>query len=57
MKNTLSGINRRLDMAEEKISKHEDRVTDTLHRYVNGLSMPIKKQRFSDWTKKVIQCL
>lgn len=57
MKNTLSGINRRLDTAEEKISKHEDRVTDTSHSSVNGLSMPIKKERFSDWTKKIIHWL
>jgi hypothetical protein len=29
-------------MAEEKISKHEGRVKDTLYRYVNGLNMSTK---------------
>lgn len=44
-------------MAEEKISKHEGRVTDTLYRYVNGLNMSTKKQKFSDGAKKIILCL
>lgn len=39
-------------MAEEKISKHEGRVTDTLYRYVNGLNMSTKKQKFSNGAKK-----
>lgn len=44
-------------MAEEKIIKHEGRVTDTLYRYVNGLNMSTKKQKFSDGAKKIILCL
>lgn len=47
----LSGINRRLDTVGEKISKSEGRVTDALYRYVNGLNMSTKKQKFSDGTK------
>ena len=41
-----------LDMAEEKISWHKDTAINSLNRCVNGLNMPIKKQRFFRLNKK-----